>query len=100
MYYLPSNKTSKLSPASYRTTPPLEKFYFGSNFVQEPSRATPSTGKATQPLYHRLYCKPVMQVVEVDGAYHFEAAQRIKDRERHQAQEEMRLFSFTSKMSK
>ena len=38
-----------------------------------------------------FYCKPLRLVIEVDGSYHFEDEQRVKDVERHQLHEEMGL---------
>jgi very-short-patch-repair endonuclease len=38
-----------------------------------------------------FYCKPLQVVIEVDGAYHFEAAQKIKDAERQQVLENLEL---------
>ncbi|MGI8599467.1 MAG: endonuclease domain-containing protein [Chitinophagaceae bacterium] len=38
-----------------------------------------------------FYCKPLNLVIEVDGAYHYEREQRIKDEERQKTLEEMGL---------
>lgn len=38
-----------------------------------------------------FYCKPLQLVIEVDGGYHFEAAQKVKDAERQQVLEKMGL---------
>ena len=38
-----------------------------------------------------FYCKPLKLVIEVDGGYHFEEEQKIKDRERQRILEEMDL---------
>lgn len=38
-----------------------------------------------------FYCKPLNLVIEVDGGYHFEEEQKIKDKERQQLLEEMGL---------
>ena len=38
-----------------------------------------------------FYCKPLNLVIEVDGGYHEEEFQKIKDNERQQALEEMGL---------
>jgi very-short-patch-repair endonuclease len=38
-----------------------------------------------------FYCKPLQLVIEVDGGYHFEAAQRIKDARRQQVLENLEL---------
>jgi very-short-patch-repair endonuclease len=46
-----------------------------------------------------FYCKPLNLVIEVDGGYHEEEAQRIKDHERQEVLEEMGLnfLRFTDK---
>lgn len=38
-----------------------------------------------------FYCKPLCLVIEVDGGYHFKAAQKLKDRERQSVLEDMGL---------
>jgi very-short-patch-repair endonuclease len=38
-----------------------------------------------------FYCKPLKLVIEIDGAYHFEPEQRIKDNHRQQLLEQMGL---------
>ena len=38
-----------------------------------------------------FYCKPLNLVIEVDGGYHEEEAQKIKDSERQQVLEEIGL---------
>jgi len=38
-----------------------------------------------------FYCKPLNLVIEVDGGYHFEEKQKIKDNERQKILEEMGL---------
>ena len=38
-----------------------------------------------------FYCKPLNLVIEVDGAYHFEEEQKVKDNKRQKLLEEMRL---------
>ena len=46
-----------------------------------------------------FYCKPLNLVIEVDGGYHEEKVQKIKDSERQQMLEEMGLnfLRFTDK---
>jgi len=39
-----------------------------------------------------FYCKPLNLVIEIDGAYHFEPEQRVKDAERQKFLEEMGLY--------
>jgi very-short-patch-repair endonuclease len=38
-----------------------------------------------------FYCKPLKLVIEVDGGYHFEEEQKIKDEERQRILEELSL---------
>ena len=38
-----------------------------------------------------FYCKPFKLVIEIDGAYHFEPDQRVKDMKRQQLLEQMGL---------
>lgn len=38
-----------------------------------------------------FYCKPLNLVIEIDGSYHFEAEQRLKDSKRQNLLEEMGL---------
>ena len=38
-----------------------------------------------------FYCKPLNLVIEIDGSYHFEEEQKVKDKERQQILEEMGL---------
>ena len=38
-----------------------------------------------------FYCKPLSLVIEIDGSYHFEDEQRVKDRKRQELLEEMSL---------
>ena len=38
-----------------------------------------------------FYCKPLNLVIEIDGGYHFEPEQKVKDRQRQKLLEEMRL---------
>ena len=39
-----------------------------------------------------FYCKPLHLVIEVDGSYHFEEEQKIKDKERQKILESMGLY--------
>ena len=38
-----------------------------------------------------FYCKPLKLVIEVDGSYHFEEEQKLKDKERQDCLEKMGL---------
>ena len=38
-----------------------------------------------------FYCKPLNLVIEIDGSYHFETEQRVKDSKRQKLLEEMGL---------
>lgn len=39
-----------------------------------------------------FYCKPLKLVIEIDGPYHFEEEQKVKDSERQKLLEEMGLY--------
>ncbi|MBD0277922.1 MAG: DUF559 domain-containing protein [Flavisolibacter sp.] len=52
------------------------------------------TSNRQKPLHRYIvdfYCKPLNLVIEIDGAYHLEAEQVIKDRQRQQILETMSL---------
>lgn len=38
-----------------------------------------------------FYCKPLNLVIEIDGSYHFESEQKIKDNQRQEVIEKMGL---------
>lgn len=39
-----------------------------------------------------FYCKPLRLVIEIDGSYHFEEEQKVKDNERQKLLEKMGLY--------
>ena len=39
-----------------------------------------------------FYCKPLRLVIEIDGSYHFEEEQKVKDSERQKLLEKMGLY--------
>ncbi|HET6769923.1 MAG TPA: endonuclease domain-containing protein, partial [Chitinophagaceae bacterium] len=39
-----------------------------------------------------FYCMPLSLVIEIDGSYHFEAEQKVKDSERQKLLEKMGLY--------
>ena len=38
-----------------------------------------------------FYCKPLNVVIEIDGSYHFESEQKVKDNQRQEVLEKMGL---------
>ena len=92
MYYLPYNKNLKDFSRQLRNHSTLgeillwQKLRAGSMMKYTFNRQKPLDRYIVD-----FYCKPLNLVIEVDGAYHFEAAQIIKDKERQQILEEMGL---------
>lgn len=39
-----------------------------------------------------FYCKPLRLMIEIDGSYHFEPEQKVKDKERQKLLEKMGLY--------
>jgi very-short-patch-repair endonuclease len=92
VYYLPYNKDLKTFSRKLRnnSTPGeiqlWKKLRAGSMMGYTFNRQKP-LGKYIVD----FYCKPLNLVIEVDGGYHEEEAQKIKDSERQQVLEEMGL---------
>jgi very-short-patch-repair endonuclease len=92
VYYLPYNKDLKTFSGKLRnnSTP-------GEIFLWKKLRAGNMMGytfNRQKPLNRYIvdfYCKPLKLVIEADGGYHEEEAQKIKDLERQQVLEEMGL---------
>jgi len=92
MYYLPYNKDLKEFSRRLRnnSTP-------GEILLWLQLRAGSMMGytfNRQKPLHRYIvdfYCKPLKLVIEIDGAYHFEPEQRVKDSKRQKLLEEMGL---------
>ena len=92
MYWLPYNKDLKEFSRHLRKNSTL-----GEILLWKKLRA----GSMRQYIFNRqkplgryivdFYCKPFKLVIEIDGAYHFEPDQRVKDMKRQQLLEQMGL---------
>jgi very-short-patch-repair endonuclease len=92
MYWLPYNKNLKAFSRKLRNNSTL-----GEILLWQQLRAGTMMGytfNRQKPLDRYIvdfYCKPLKLVIEIDGAYHFEPEQRIKDNHRQQLLEQMGL---------
>jgi very-short-patch-repair endonuclease len=92
MYYLPYNKDLKTFSRKLRNNSTT-----GEILLWKKLRAggiMNYTFNRQKPLKRYIvdfYCKPLNLVIEIDGGYHEEALQKIKDIDRQQALEEMGL---------
>jgi len=92
MYWLPYNKNLKAFSRKLRNNSTL-----GEILLWQQLRAGTMMGytfNRQKPLDRYIvdfYCKPLKLVIEIDGAYHFEQVQRVKDSKRQQVLEEMGL---------
>jgi len=92
MYYLPYNKDLKEFSRRLRNNSTL-----GEILLWQKLRA----GKMMNYTFNRqkpldryivdFYCKSLNLVIEIDGSYHFESEQRIKDKQRQEVIEKMGL---------
>jgi very-short-patch-repair endonuclease len=92
MYWLPYNKNLKAFSRKLRNNSTL-----GEILLWQQLRAGSMmnyTFNRQKPLDRYIvdfYCKPLNLVIEIDGAYHFEPEQRVKDNLRQQLLEQMGL---------
>jgi very-short-patch-repair endonuclease len=92
MYWLPYNKDLKEFSRKLRNNSTL-----GEILLWQRLRAGSMmnyTFNRQKPLDRYIvdfYCKPLKLVIEIDGAYHFEPEQRVKDFKRPQVLEQMGL---------
>lgn len=92
MYWLPYNKNLKEFSRALRKNSTL-----GEILLWQRLRAGSMmnyTFNRQKPLHRYIvdfYCKPLNLVIEIDGAYHFEAEQRVKDNKRQKLLEEIGL---------
>jgi very-short-patch-repair endonuclease len=92
VYHLPYNKNLKEFSRKLRSNSTL-----GEILLWKQLRAGSMKGytfNRQKPLNHYIvdfYCKPLNLVIEVDGGYHFEEEQKLKDKERQEALQEMGL---------
>jgi len=92
MYYLPYNKDLKEFSRGLRNSSTL-----GEILLWQRLRAGSMMGykfnhqKPLDKYIVDFYCKPLNLVIEIDGSYHFEAEQKIKDDQRQEVLEKMGL---------
>jgi len=92
MYWLPYNKNLKEFSRKLRKNSTLgeillwQKLRAGSIMNYTFNRQKPLGRYIVD-----FYCKPLNLVIEIDGSYHFEEEQKVKDKERQQILEEMGL---------
>ena len=92
MYWLPYNKNLKEFSRRLRNNSTLgeillwQKLRAGSMMNYTFNRQKPLDRYIVD-----FYCKPLNLVIEIDGSYHFEAEQKVKDNERQKLLEEMGL---------
>jgi len=92
MYYLPYNKDLKEFSRRLRNNSTL-----GEILLWQKLRAGNMmnyTFNRQKPLDRYIvdfYCKPLNLVIEIDGSYHFESEQKIKDDQRQKVLQEMGL---------
>ena len=93
MYWLPYNKNLKEFSRKLRKNSTLgevllwQKLRAGSMMNYTFNRQKPIGRYIVD-----FYCKPLKLVIEIDGAYHFEEEQKVKDTERQKLLEEMGLY--------
>ena len=93
MYWLPYNKNLKEFSRRLRKNSTLgeillwQKLRAGSMMNYTFNRQKPLGRYIVD-----FYCKPLKLVIEIDGIYHFEEEQKVKDNERQKLLEEMGLY--------
>ena len=93
MYWLPYNKNLKEFSRKLRNNSTLgeillwQKLRAGSMMNYTFNRQKPLGRYIVD-----FYCKPLKLVIEIDGSYHFEEEQKVKDNERQKLLEEMGLY--------
>jgi very-short-patch-repair endonuclease len=92
MWYLPYNKNFKEFSRQLRNNSTLGKILLW-NKLRAGSLMNYKFNRQ-KPIHTYIvdfYCKSLNLVIEIDGAYHYEQEQRIKDEERQKILEEMGL---------
>jgi very-short-patch-repair endonuclease len=93
MYWLPYNKNLKEFSRKLRNNSTLgeillwQKLRAGSIMNYTFNRQKPLNRYIVD-----FYCKPLKLVIEIDGAYHFEEEQKVKDNERQKLLQDMGLY--------
>lgn len=92
MYWLPYNKNLKEFSRQLRNhSTPGEVLLWKQLRAGQMMGYTFNRQKPLDRYIVDFYCKPLNLVIEVDGSYHLEEAQKIKDKERQKILEEMNL---------
>ncbi len=92
MYWLPYNKTLKEFSRKLRNhSTPGEVLLWKQLRAGQMMGYTFNRQKPLDRYIVDFYCKPLNLVIEVDGSYHLEEAQKVKDKERQKILEEMSL---------
>ncbi len=92
MYYLPYNKDLKDFSRRLRNNSTLgeillwQKLRAGGMMNYTFNRQKPLDRYVVD-----FYCKPLNLVIEIDGSYHFESEQKVKDNQRQEVLEKMGL---------
>ena len=93
MYWLPYNKNLKEFSRKLRNNSTLGEILLWQKLRAESMMNY--TFNRQKPLGRYIvdfYCKPLKLVIEIDGVYHFEEEQKVKDNERQKLLEEMGLY--------
>lgn len=92
MYWLPYNKNLKEFSRQLRNhSTPGEVLLWKQLRAGQMMGYTFNRQKPLDRYIVDFYCKPLNLVIELDGSYHLEEAQKIKDKERQKILEEMNL---------
>jgi len=92
MYYLPYNKNLKEFSRKLRNNSTLGKILLWKKL--RAGSMINYTFNRQKPLDRYIvdfYCKPLNLVIEIDGSYHFEEEQKVKDNERQKLLQQMGL---------
>jgi very-short-patch-repair endonuclease len=92
MYYLPYDKSLKEFSRKLRKHSTLGEILLWQKL--RPGGMMNYTFNRQKPLDRYIvdfYCKPLNLVIEIDGCYHFESEQKIKDNQRQEVIEKMGL---------
>ena len=84
MYWLPYNTTLKTFSRQLRNHSTLGEILLWQQLRAAQTGYTFNRQKPLDRYIVDFYCKPLKLVIEVDGAYHFETSQKVKDAERQQ----------------
>ena len=92
MYWLPYNKNLKEFSRKLRNNSTLGEILLWQKLRAGSMNYTFNRQKPLGRYIVDFYCKPLKLVIEIDGSYHFEEEQKVKDNERQKLLEEMGLY--------